>query len=251
MTFDIKTVAAITIAFDDFVYFNSREENRVKEMLPVLHNISLQYAFKNARSRYRIHELVPDYENEIARAVHPYYIYPAIPINVNGNIPDFSGSAASMMTTMFPIGWQSDSYRTFTSQTSTNMLQFSAIKVAAPGNVFGTFITSSLAFKDLLAAIPGYIRLGKFSSKARVDVSEAKFSIRTDKGFCKWLVNPVDLPPGLKIGRHYVASLRRMNPNDLIHDVAFNSPVQLIDVTIGNATTSLPVCYNFESKRKT
>jgi CRISPR type I-D-associated protein Csc1 len=233
ITFPINTVAVAAITFEDFVYFNSREENRIKEMLPVLHNVALQYAFKNASSRYRIHELVPDYTGDIARALHPYYIYPAMPVS-------------TMKTTMFPIGWQSDSYRTFSSQTSTNLLQYATVKVATPENVFKTFVTSSLTFERLESAIPRIARLGKLSSKVAIQLEQARFSIKETGGKVDWTINPLDLPPGLKIGRDYTGSLQRMNPSDLLHGVSFKTPVPVIDAYHDNHAISLPVCHHFQ-----
>ncbi len=239
MTFAINTVAVASITFEDFVYFNSREENRVKEMLPVLHNIALQYAFKNASSVYRIHELVPDYTGDIARAVHPYYIYPALPVSRQG-------TPTSMKTTMFPIGWQSDNYRTFSSQTSTNLLQYASVKIANPENVFKTFVTSSLPFDRLVATIPRVARLGKLSSKVSISIEQARFSIKEVDGKVNWTINPLDLPAGLKIGRDYTASLQRMNPSDLLHDVTFKTPVPVITLHEDNRVTSIPVCHHFQ-----
>lgn len=250
MTFPINTVAVATITFDDFIYFNSREENRVKEMLPVLHNIALQYAFKNATSRYRIHELVPDYVGEIGKGVHPYYVYPAMPVTTRDGVPDLASAPAPMKTTMFPIGWQSDSYRTFSSPTSMNLLQYATVKVASPGNVFATLIASSMPFGQLSVAIPRIARLGKLSSKVSVHVEQAKFTVKTVAGRCNWLINPIDLPPGLKIGRDYTGSLRRMNPNDLLFGMWFTTPVPVIEVHHNRQSITLPICHHFQGLKK-
>nr|MDO8087951.1 type I-D CRISPR-associated protein Cas5/Csc1 [Candidatus Sigynarchaeum springense] len=249
MGFKIETVATASIQCEDYVYFNSREENRMKETLPLLHNVALQYALKNVTApSYRIRSFMPTYVDDFKCARHPLYIYPAVPVKVDiaaGAYMPRKGYQPNTVTSVLKIGWQDDAYRTFTTKTSKNILQFSDIKIIDPCTTFATFITSSLSFQDLVKAIPPIIRLGKLSSKASVTLSQVKFVAETKKGQCNWLLNPVDLPPGLKIGRDYVASITRMNPNDLIHDVHFSKEIPMISIL--DCHIALPVSYHFQA----
>ena len=252
MSFNIKSVATMTIQFEDYIYFNSREENRMKETLPVLHNIALQYALKNVQvPSYRLYSFVPSYIDDFKTMKNPFYIYPALPATIDHRgASGISVRSASPETSIMKIGWQTDDYRSFSEQTRVNLLQFSDIKVLDPGNTFITFVTSSLPFDQLARCIPSIIRIGKFNSKASIAVKETEFyPVRATDDIkrmaCDWIVNPIDLPSGLKIGRDYVASLLRMNPNDLLRDVTFTRPVPAIRLkNAGNIT--IPICYHFQ-----
>lgn len=248
MKFDIKTVALAKIRCDDYIYFNSREENRMKETLPLLHNIGLQYALKNVIApSIRIHSFVPTYLEDFQKAKSPIYVYPALPIR--DDAPEKSEGhqrvvKQSAATTIFKIGWQDDDYRTFNKPTSKNLLQFSDIKVIDPETTFATFVTSSLPFGTLISGIPQVIRLGKLASKATVTLIEVPFSLKNSSGYCDWLLNPVDLPRGLKIGQDYIASITRMNPNDLIYSVRFKTSIQMINLS--DQKLMLPLSYHFQ-----
>lgn len=250
--FDIKTVAMTRFVAKDYIYFNSREENRVRETLPIIHNIALQYAMKNVTGKrgYRMHELVPTYVADFEKARHLFYVYPAIPaLSVSRNLRVSKRLQATAVNVLF--GWQSDSYRTFSEQTSRNLLQYTGVKLLEPGNEFITFISSNLDFDELQEVVPRYARLGKLMSTVEIKLVECAFNEWHGKGgeSVSWYVNPLDIDPSLEIGKDYISSLLRMNPCDLLHHVTFiagGSPFLSVTTPEGK-TITLPACHHFQA----
>ena len=250
--FNINTVAMARLTAKDYVYFNSREENRMRETFPILHNIALQYAMKNVVGGcgYRMHDLVPTYVEDFERALHQFYIYPAVPsMSLSRNMQVSERLQASTINTIF--GWQSESYRTFSEQTSNNLLQYTDVKLLEPGNEFITFITSEMNFEDLRKNIPHYIRLGKLMSTVEMELVECKFNRRTGEAgdTMTWYINPIDIAPTLKIGHDYISSLFRMNPCDLLHHITLRRDgAPLISITMpDNQHVLLPACHHFQA----
>lgn len=229
----------IILSFKDYIYFTSREENRSKITIPILHNIALQYAFNNVKGKYRLHDFIPSYQKDFqeSHVNQKFYIYPAISI--------MSQNTLTAHSTNILFGWQSEKYRTFNELSSTNMLQFTNVILLDPENTFITYISSEMAYDEMKRFLPAYIRSGKTRGKIKVDVEKINFNEKENYvGKTNWWINPLDLPRHLKMGRDYVGTYFQMLPNGLFFQVIFKSPISIFQLENG---IIIPKCVHFQN----
>ena len=256
----VKSAGIVAITFEDFIRFTSREENRNRITYPILHNIAMQYAFKNVHApATRLYSYVPTYHDDFKNATIPYYLYPAVP---SRTIHEFNGKLSCDDETFAPstnviFGWQDDFYRSpgVKERQKYNMLAFNYISMIDPETTFITFFTSSDSFDNL--HFPSTIRIGKQGGKASVIVQECRFKMNPGQNYFDWFLNDYDLPPSMKIGRDYtVLKIKKMEPCSLIKRVKFHHPIDHVRITVPenfwesihvnnhfkDATIDIPVC---------
>jgi CRISPR-associated protein Csc1 len=179
-----------TLELHDSLYYATREIGRLYETEPVLHNYALCYALglvdsdryattvseKNAY-RYFCPEQVPMYEQHLT------------PLNQQGI---YVTPARAVRHTAILNTWKyaNNNYHVEMEKTQKNIPSFGRAKEIAPESQFEFFVISekSLTF-------PRWIRLGKWMSKACIDIKElSKLRRNSAREFlCPHPLNPLDV----------------------------------------------------------
>ncbi|MEG3919518.1 type I-D CRISPR-associated protein Cas5/Csc1 [Microcoleus sp. T3_A4] len=212
------------IELHDSLYFATREIGRLYETEPVIHNYALCYALGLVDSeiysttvaeedsyRYFCPEQVPKYEQHLtALNQQGIYVTPARSI--------------SHSSTLNTWKYANNNYHVEMEKTQKNIPSFGRTKEIAPESKFEFFIISEKSLK-----LAKWIRLGKWMSKAAVEIVEQKEVKRspseTDFIF-PYLLNPLDV-----MFSHQVIS----------YDVVNMPPVSLIQ-----NVKMLGRCYDFD-----
>ncbi len=179
------------IELHDSLYFATREIGRLYETEPVIHNYALCYALGLVDSeiysttvseehsyRYFCPEQVPKYEPHLtALNQQGIYVTPARSI--------------SHSSTLNTWKYANNNYHVEMEKTQKNIPSFGRTKEIAPESKFEFFIISDKSLK-----LAKWIRLGKWMSKAAVEIVEQKEVKRspseTDFIF-PYLLNPLDV----------------------------------------------------------
>ena len=179
------------IELHDSLYFATREIGRLYETEPVIHNYALCYALGLVDSeiysttvseehsyRYFCPEQVPKYEPHLtALNQQGIYVTPARSI--------------SHSSTLNTWKYANNNYHVEMEKTQKNIPSFGRTKEIAPESKFEFFIISDKPLK-----LAKWIRLGKWMSKAAVEIVEQKEVNRspseTDFIF-PYLLNPLDV----------------------------------------------------------
>ena len=179
------------IELHDSLYFATREIGRLYETEPVIHNYALCYALGLVDSeiysttvseehsyRYFCPEQVPKYEPHLT-ALNPQGIYVT------------PGRSISHSSTLNTWKYANNNYHVEMEKTQKNIPSFGRTKEIAPESKFEFFIISEKPLK-----LAKWIRLGKWMSKAAVEIVEQKEVKRspseTDFIF-PYLLNPLDV----------------------------------------------------------
>jgi CRISPR type I-D-associated protein Csc1 len=258
----MTSAGMIIIESEDYIRFTSREEVRTKITYPVLHNIALQYAFKNVRSRgNRLKKMVPSYLEDFKRTPPPYYLFPAIPVSSirrgkNGAIHCDDEPVSPMTSVLFNC--QDNDYRSENiekaERRSWNMLMYSNVFMINPETVFVTFFLSGKSLDEL--SFPSIVRIGKKGGKCKVTVIECNVEPgKPGNSYVNWFVNANDIAGNTKPGTDYtVFKIMKMNPCALIKKVKFRDGTRTVVIHVppgsGNflkrgGHVTLPICSNF------
>ena len=206
------------IELHDSVYFATREIGRLYETEPVIHNYALCYALGLVDSEiyattvaeedsysYFCSEQVPKYEEHLT------------PLNQQGIYvtPAHSIHHTSVLNTW---KYANNNYHVEMEKTQKNIPSFGRAKEIAPESLFEFFIISQKDI-ELKNKLPKWIRLGKWMSKAEVEIREiTKFDLKPGDFTFPHPLNPLDV-----MFTHQVIS----------YDVVNMPPVSLIqNVTI-------------------
>lgn len=179
------------IELHDSLYFATREIGRLYETEPVIHNYALCYALGLVDSeiysttvseehsyRYFCPEQVPKYEQHLT-ALNQQGIYVT------------PGRSISHSSTLNTWKYANNNYHVEMEKTQKNIPSFGRTKEIAPESKFEFFIISEKPLK-----LAKWIRLGKWMSKAAVEILEQKEVKRspseTDFIF-PYLLNPLDV----------------------------------------------------------
>ncbi|MEG5034251.1 type I-D CRISPR-associated protein Cas5/Csc1 [Microcoleus sp. AT3-D2] len=179
------------IELHDSLYFATREIGRLYETEPVIHNYALCYALGLVDSeiysttvseehsyRYFCPEQVPKYEPHLT-ALNQQGIYVT------------PGRTISHSSTLNTWKYANNNYHVEMEKTQKNIPSFGRTKEIAPESKFEFFIISEKPLK-----LAKWIRLGKWMSKAAVEILEQKEVKRspseTDFIF-PYLLNPLDV----------------------------------------------------------
>jgi len=179
------------IELHDSLYFATREIGRLYETEPIIHNYALCYALGLVDSeiysttvseehsyRYFCPEQVPKYEPHLTALNHQgIYVTP--------------GRSISHSSTLNTWKYANNNYHVEMEKTQKNIPSFGRTKEIAPESKFEFFIISEKPLK-----LAKWIRLGKWMSKAAVEILEQKEVKRspseTDFIFPS-LLNPLDV----------------------------------------------------------
>ena len=179
------------IELHDSLYFATREIGRLYETEPVIHNYALCYALGLVDSeiysttvseehsyRYFCPEQIPKYEWHLT-ALNQQGIYVT------------PGRSISHSSTLNTWKYANNNYHVEMEKTQKNIPSFGRTKEIAPESKFEFFIISEKPLK-----LAKWIRLGKWRSKAAVEILEQKELRRspseTDFTF-PYLLNPLDV----------------------------------------------------------
>jgi CRISPR-associated protein Csc1 len=179
------------IELHDSLYFATREIGRLYETEPVIHNYALCYALGLVDSeiysttvseedsyRYFCPEQVPKYEQHLT-AINQQGIYVT------------PGRSIFHSSTLNTWKYANNNYHVEMEKTQKNIPSFGRTKEIAPESKFEFFIISEKPLK-----LAKWIRLGKWMSKAAVEILEQKEVKRspseTDFIF-PYLLNPLDV----------------------------------------------------------
>ena len=179
------------IELHDSLYFATREIGRLYETEPVIHNYALCYALGLVDSeiysttvseedsyRYFCPEQVPKYEPHLT-ALNQQGIYVT------------PGRSISHSSTLNTWKYANNNYHVEMEKTQKNIPSFGRTKEIAPESKFEFFIISEKSLK-----LAKWIRLGKWMSKAAVEIVEQKEVNRSpsETNFIfPYLLNPLDV----------------------------------------------------------
>lgn len=204
------------IELHDNLYHATREIGRLYETEPVIHNYALCYALGLIDSeiyattvpeehsyRYFCPEQVPKYEEHLT------------PLNQQGIYvtPAHSIHHTSVLNTW---KYANNNYHVEMQKTQKNIPSFGRAKEIAPESQFEFFIISQNDIQ-LKGKLPKWIRLGKWMSKAEVDIQQvAKLESKTGDFTFPYPLNPLDV-----MFTHQVVSYDVVNmpPVSLIQNV--------------------------------
>lgn len=173
----------------DSLYYATREIGRLYETEPVIHNYALCYALGLIDSevystrvaeehpyRYFCAEQVPKYEEHLT------------PLNAQG-IYITPARSLSHSATLNTWKYANNNYHVEMEKTQKNIPSFGRAKEIAPESRFEFF---AIAQKPLM--LPKWIRLGKWMSKAAVEVKELSIGKQSENEFTfPYLLNPLDV----------------------------------------------------------
>jgi CRISPR-associated protein Csc1 len=153
----------------DYVFFATVERGKVYETGAFIHNYALAYAFRIASAPYSHVIQDPHYEDELRPAnERGVYITPARPLEVSHRRVQFN-----TITEGYGFGGK---------ERSIGYPDWGFIRALGPGSRFElyVFVADLIAlpeapmFAAALNGLPAYIRLGKFSGKARVRLQKSE-----------------------------------------------------------------------------
>ncbi|NQE35232.1 type I-D CRISPR-associated protein Cas5/Csc1 [Microcoleus asticus] len=179
------------IELHDSLYFATREIGRLYETEPVIHNYALCYALGLVDSeiysttvseehsyRYFCPEQVPKYEPHLT-ALNQQGIYVT------------PGRSISHSSTLNTWKYANNNYHVEMEKTQKNIPSFGRTKEIAPESKFEFFIILEKSLK-----LAKWIRLGKWMSKAAVEIVEQKEVKRSPSAtdfIFPYLLNPLDV----------------------------------------------------------
>lgn len=203
-----------TLELHDSLYYATREIGRLYETEPVLHNYALCYALGLVDSdrhlttvsedhsyRYFCPEQVPKYQQHL------------LPLNDRG-IYITPAKAIRHAAVLHTWKYANNNYHVEMEKTQKNIPSFGRAKEIAPESQFECFIISRQPIQ-----LPKWIRLGKWMSKAEVQLDElTEFKQLTQNFICEHPLNPLDV-----MFTHQIVSYDTINmpPVSLIRNVRF------------------------------
>lgn len=193
----VVTLCQLTL--HENLFYATREVGRLYETGRYLHNYGLTYALGLVVAPYFSADAVPRYAQDLALLnTQGIYVTPARPVAVSFEINTFK--------------YADNRYRVKMEQSSRNTPSFGRAKELAAGSIFEFAIVS----KEECFTPPSWIRLGKWMSKASLEVKQREVMENAQQGeFSVALpLNPLD-----------VATSNRLIAYDLIS----MPPVSLVD----------------------
>jgi CRISPR-associated protein Csc1 len=192
------------------VFFASREIDELFQTEPALGNYALSYALGLVASPYRLSEREdrPYYREDLSVLNEQgIYITPGTPLATPSlEVERFNGMVDSYWYKMANNAVVADLAVRFGARAPvTNFPQKGRLRMLSRGNRFFCYVLSRESYLP-----PRYIRLGKFMSKARVDVTGAwqdpvMHHFQQERIPC--FLNPLDLSPEVAIGYYDLFNL--------------------------------------------
>lgn len=191
-------VTRCRLVLQENLFYATREIGRLYETGRYLHNYGLTYALGFAVAPYFNASAVPRYAEDLTPLNdQKVYVTPARPIEVSFDLNTFKYADNRYRVKMEPSG--------------RNTPSFGRAKELAVGSVFEFAV-----FSGSTPLLPRWIRLGKWMSKAALQVmDQLDVKDRARGGFtCRWPINPLDLSAEVEV---------------LTYDLISMPPVSLLD----------------------
>lgn len=191
-------VTICQLVLHENLFYATREVGRLYETGRYLHNYGLTFALGLVTAPYFNNSAVPRYMEDFAALNNQtVYVLPAKPLVVEFELTTFK--------------YADNRYHVQMEQSSRNTPTFGRAKELAVGSTFEFFILS-----DQALAIPKWIRLGKWMSKAAVAITHQEEVKSMQKGSFTSVtpVNPLDLSAETRL---------------LTYDLISMPPVSLLD----------------------
>ncbi|MFN8440684.1 MAG: type I-D CRISPR-associated protein Cas5/Csc1 [Caldilineaceae bacterium] len=191
-------ITTCQLTLHENLFYATREIGRLYETGRYLHNYGLTYALEFAIAPYFNNNALPRYAEELgALNLDTIYVTPARPLAVEFELNTFK--------------YADNRYRVKMELGSRNTPSFGRAKELATGSTFQFAILSTKP----LVRLPGWIRLGKWMSKAELtskgtECAEQKHGYFTSD----FPLNPLDLPSDTRL---------------LTYDLISMPPVSLVD----------------------
>ena len=169
-------VTVCHLELHDYLFYASREMGRLYETEKYLHNYGLTYALGLVKAPYANLAQVPRYAEDLAEMnTQGLYVTPAYPLQYSFAFHTFKMANVN--------------YYNFTPQVSTNQVVFGRAKELAPQSTFEFFVLS-----EKLLTLPRWIRLGKWMTKAHVEiVAHDQVQSKNGSYHASGVLNPLDL----------------------------------------------------------
>ena len=172
-------IAHCRITLHEPLFFATREIGRLYETGRYLHNYALAYALRLVQAPYFTAEQVPTYGADLALLNEQgVYITPAQPITATFQLATFKYGEELLHVEM--------------QQATRNTPSFGRAKEIAAGSVFECYVLSAES-----VTLPRWIRLGKWHSKALVQITPIEFQSRTGAYTAACVLNPLDVPENM------------------------------------------------------
>lgn len=181
------------LTLQDSLFFATRETGRLYQTERYVHNYALTYAFGHVSSPWFHQEQVPQYASDLEPLNNKVYVTPALPLAVTFQLATFKYGEEILHVEM--------------QQSTRNTPSFGRAKEIAPESTFQCFVLSTEPMN-----IPRWIRLGKWHSKARVDVEEIETHEKSGEYIAACPLNPLDVPAGVL----YAFDIVSMPPASLV-----------------------------------
>ncbi|MEZ4736809.1 MAG: type I-D CRISPR-associated protein Cas5/Csc1 [Caldilineaceae bacterium] len=191
-------VTICQLVLHENLFYATREVGRLYETGRYLHNYGLTFALGLVTAPYFNNSAVPRYAEDLATLNEQnIYVLPAKPLTVAFELTTFK--------------YADNRYHVQMEQSSRNTPTFGRAKELAVGSLFEFFILSDQAMN-----VPKWIRLGKWMSKAAVQIiwQEELKGVQGGSFTSAMPVNPVDLPAETRL---------------LTYDLIAMPPVSLLD----------------------
>lgn len=198
----------------DNLFFATREMGRFYETTSFIHNYALTYALGYSGnnifpvSDYFIEEQIPKYKEHLSNL--DFYVTPAKPLDISFVFNTFKLGEEDFYLKS-TIG-DNELKRRLGVDGGGNKPDFGKVKEVSVGSTFSFFIISNKEIES----IPRWIRLGKWLSKAKLDIKGVYKSENIKKGVYKSsiAVNPIDLVKDRILNFDIIA----MPPSSLINN---------------------------------
>lgn len=222
-------------------FFSSREVSNFYQTEPLIGNFALAYAFEFCRSPYFNDGTIHYREhlgmlNEEGVYVTPATIQgdPQFTVGQFNAQPDtyWFAMGSGVLVTRPDDGWvegEGKTWRVFRAEedrgkkvSSANRPQFGRIRYLSIGNEAVCYVISEPEVR-----VPRYIRLGKFMSKARVQVEEVTYrDVEEAQVRVPFLLNPADLPAEIDL---HVYDLVNVPPTPLVRNAVLSGQFHRVD----------------------
>lgn len=165
----------LLITSHDSTYWATREVDRLYQSEAYLHNYALTYALGLAKSTYHDNVQIPRYQEELSVLNEVgVYVTPAAPVCV-----DFVGNTYKFADTRYHVEMEQCSY---------NVPTFGMIREIAAESQFVCYVLAEQSIR-----LPKWIRLGKWMSKAGVQMTELPVTEGNGSYVVGHPLNPLDI----------------------------------------------------------
>lgn len=191
-------VTCCRLTLHENVFYATREIGRLYETGRYLHNYGLAYALGFVSAPYNNADAVPRYQADLSLLnQQQLYVTPARPLHVTFELNTFK--------------YADNRYRVKMEPSSRNTPSFGRAKELAVGSTFELLVVSAA-----IPRLPAWVRLGKWMSKAAVDVisQEVVGGVQNGEFTSAVALNPLDTPSTLRL---------------LAYDLISMPPVSLLD----------------------